>query len=88
MGLNPLLRSIPTGIKIAKNPAVWGHFVAHTWVLNAVAGASFIWLALIPISYFPLTFGGKRSSYMCVPDLGSGDIYTLKKVGTRYLDNY
>ncbi|CAG9326678.1 unnamed protein product [Blepharisma stoltei] len=85
--MNPLLRNIPKGIKIARNPAVWGYGWGHTVVVN-VLSLLFGGVCLsICFNQFPITISGsKQVDYEAIPDLATGQILTFQRTKLRYID--
>ena len=87
MVLNPLLRKIPQGITIPRNPLTYVHFSNHTQIVNFVGIIFGLWFLMLPASRFPITFGPYQRDYVCVPDYGSGQVLTYSRSKLRYLDN-
>lgn len=84
MASQALLKAIPTGIHVQRNPWIWQHFVGHTFIVNAVSALATVWFLSIPLSYFPYTFGPAQRKYVCVPDYASGKVITAVRKNARY----
>lgn len=87
MAQNALLKRIPTGIKIERNPGVWGHYMTHTLLVNIVGLSFTVWLVTLPISRFPITFGSSvQRDFRCKPDYATGEILNFTRTKLRYID--
>ena len=87
MATQALLKAIPSGIRVPRNPWIWNHFFTHTMIVNTVSVFVTGWCASILLSRFPIAFGPSQKHYTCVPDYASGKIVTGVRSSTRFISS-
>jgi hypothetical protein len=86
--MNPLLRAIPKGIKIARNADVHAHFQWHTAMVGVTTLSLIGYVMSIPFSIMPITFfGGEASDYRVSVDYASGELVTETRKKLRFVEN-
>ena len=85
--MNALLKSVPKGITVARNPDVWAHYMVHTGISNVIMTTLGLFILSAPLSLFPITFkGGKARDTTCFVDYSSGEQFTMFRHKARFVD--
>lgn len=87
MVLHPLLKEIPSDVEIPLSPLVQRQFTRHRRVLIFIGGFWALWLMLVPLSRFPISFGVSHLETYVMPDFGSGKFYTMNRFKSWRIDN-
>ena len=86
MGVQSFLKNIPKNIRLPLNPQIVRYARGHDMILCSVGYTFVLWLLLIPVSKFPITFGFSHVESLALPDYGTGNTYTVFKTKTRSYD--
>ena len=85
--VNSLLKAIPKGIKLPRNPWLRSHFATHSVIMGMVGYTFMFYMIAVPIARFPITLGNpNRAVFKCEPDYATGAVVTYTTEGLRYFD--
>lgn len=83
--MNKLLRKVPK-IEIPSNAYMDELYSRNKWVAFSLGAVWSLWIVLIPLSKFPLSFNSNRLDCCVVPDFGTGKFYTKYRKTTWDID--
>jgi hypothetical protein len=72
---NKMILRIPR-VELKPNGYIQRLYTRNQWVFKCIPWVWALWIALVPVSFFPLSLQQNRLDTLVVPDFGTGKFYT------------